>query len=100
MGYKNKSPNLILHKVSISSRNQKTHPNSVSQEPSSITLLQPEKKTDTWENSSSNCFDACEFDKFTYVEDDITVNFLKNFKPDEILNLDYADPRIRSLGMR
>ncbi|AES64971.1 hypothetical protein MtrunA17_Chr2g0294281 [Medicago truncatula] len=67
------------------------------EEPSSVTLLQPEKKTDTGENSSSNCFDVCEFDKFTSVEDDITVNFLKNFKPDEILPLDNADPPYKKL---
>jgi len=54
-------------------------------------------KTDTEENSSSICFDVCEFDKFTSVEDDITVNFLKNFKPDEILTLDNADPRYKKL---
>jgi len=67
------------------------------EEPSSVTLLQPEKKTDIGENSSSNCFDVCEFDKFTSVEDDITVNFLKNFKPDEIVTLDNVDPQYKKL---
>ncbi|AES97430.2 transmembrane protein, putative [Medicago truncatula] len=59
----------------------------VLEEPSSVTSLQPEKKTETRKNSSSNCFDVCEFDKFTYVEDCLT----------EILTLDNADPRYKKL---
>lgn len=59
----------------------------VLEEPSSVTSLQPEKKIDTRKNSSSNCFDVCEFEKFTYVEDCMT----------EILTLDNADPRYKKL---
>ncbi|CAK8531550.1 unnamed protein product [Lathyrus sativus] len=68
-------------------------------ENSSVTLPQPEKLTDTTENSSGSCFDVCEFEgaKFTSVEDQITMNFLKNFKPGENLTFDNADPRYKKL---
>ncbi|KAI5446603.1 uncharacterized protein LOC127074249 [Lathyrus oleraceus] len=69
------------------------------EEASSVTLLQPEKLTDTTENSSGSCFDVCEFEgaKFNSMEDQITMNFLKNFKPGEILTFDNADPRYKKL---
>ncbi|XP_073220923.1 uncharacterized protein [Cicer arietinum] len=73
------------------------------EESSSVTLLQPdtlqsEKITDTTENSSSNCFDICEFTKFACVEDEIAMNFLKNVKPNEILTSSVnAAPQYRKI---
>ncbi|TKY72484.1 hypothetical protein E2542_SST01225 [Spatholobus suberectus] len=72
------------------------------EEPSSLTWvpsdLTPKKITDTVEISSTNCIGADELDsaKFTSVEAEIAVNFLKNVKTEVLNSVDDA-PQCRKL---